>query len=73
MSENAEPLDAGRSRRMGPAKALVYALIVAGVLLVVGANAHLLYAALDSQPDCVAHLKVGHGQEGAFGAADSAC
>jgi hypothetical protein len=48
-------------------------MIVAATLVVLGANAHLLFAALDSQPDCVDHLKVGHGQQGAFGAADSAC
>lgn len=52
---------------------LVYLVIAVAVLVVVGANAHLLYAALDSQPDCVSHLKVGHGQAGAFGAAESAC
>ncbi|RYG87394.1 MAG: hypothetical protein EON59_07600 [Alphaproteobacteria bacterium] len=54
-------------------RTLMYLVIAAGTLLVVGANAHFLYAALESQPDCVAHLKVGHGQAGAFGAADSAC
>ena len=52
---------------------LIYLMIATAILLFVGANAHLLYAALNSQPDCVDHLKVGHGQVGAFGAAQSAC
>ena len=59
--------------RLWKGRGLTYLLILTGILLVVGANAHLLYAALDSQPDCVAHVKVGHGQAGAFGAAKSAC
>ena len=54
-------------------KALIVLMIATATLVVVGANAHLLFAALDSQPDCVDHLKVGHGQQGAFGAAQSAC
>ena len=32
-------------------------LVPAGLLLVAGANAHLVYVAVQSQPDCVAHLK----------------
>ncbi len=52
---------------------VVYLMIATATLLFVGANAHLLYAALNSQPDCVDHLKVGHGEAGAFGAAQSAC
>ncbi|MEJ1160421.1 hypothetical protein [Prosthecomicrobium sp. N25] len=32
-------------------------LILASALLVVGAHAHLVYVAVRSQPDCVAHLK----------------
>jgi hypothetical protein len=51
----------------------VYLVIGAATLLVVGANAHLLFAAMDSQPGCVSHLKLGHDQPGAFGAAGSAC
>ena len=54
-------------------RALVYLAIAAATLLVIGANAHLLIAALESQPDCVAHLKVGHDQVGAFRAAQSSC
>jgi hypothetical protein len=65
MSELARP----RSK----AKLLVFLLLVAGLIVFIGANAHLLYAALTSQPDCIPHLQTGHGQAGAFGAADSAC
>ena len=46
-----------------------------GLLLVIGANAHFLYVALTSQPECVAHLRPGEGdaQSGAFSAAQSDC
>lgn len=54
-------------------QALVLLLVSAGLLLFMGANAHLVYVAVDSQPDCVPHLKTGHDQAGAFSAADSAC
>ena len=50
-------------------------LVVAGlVVLVLAANAHLVYVAVTSQPDCVAHLKQADaGQSGSFRAAKSAC
>lgn len=52
---------------------LVTALIVATVaILFVGANTHLVYVALGSQPDCVPHEKAAVG-EGAYRAAKSAC
>ncbi len=48
-------------------------LIVPGLLLIfAGANAHLIYVAFQSQPDCVAHLK-GAGEGTAYRAAKSAC
>jgi hypothetical protein len=48
-------------------------LLVPGLLLIfVAANAHLIYVAFQSQPDCVGHLKsVGEGT--AYRAAKSAC
>lgn len=49
--------------------------LIAGavVLLLVVANAHLVYVAVSSQPDCVAHSRV-PGQDGAsFRAARPAC
>ena len=55
-------------------------LVLAGVLLIAGANAHLLYVALTSQPDCVAHVRQGDGRQGdanakpgQFAVAKSAC
>lgn len=47
-------------------------LVPAGLLLVAGANAHLVYVAVTSQPDCVPHLKEA-GTEGNYRAAKSAC
>jgi hypothetical protein len=47
------------------------ALMILGVFL--AANAHLLYVALQSQPDCVAHEKSGEAVVGQFSAAKSSC
>ena len=49
---------------------VISAAIIVGVLLI--ANAHLVYVAFSSQPDCVAHLK-GEGDHGTYRAAKSAC
>ena len=49
-------------------------IAAAVVLLLVGANAHLVYVALASQPDCVAHAKTpGKGDGATFRAARSSC
>jgi len=50
-------------------------IVAAGLLVLVGANAHLLYVALMSQPDCVAHVRPGEAASGghSFSAAKSAC
>jgi hypothetical protein len=46
----------------------------AATLLVLLANAHLVYVSVQSQPDCVTHLKPGtHGDGDAYSAAGSAC
>ena len=51
---------------------LLWVLVPAGLLLVAGANAHLVYVAFVSQPECVDHAKtVGDGQR--YRAAGSAC
>lgn len=42
------------------------------IVILVAANAHLVYVAFDSQPGCVPHAKEA-GQNGAFRAARSAC
>jgi hypothetical protein len=53
----------------------VVGLVVAGlVALVLAANAHLVYVAVTTQPDCVAHLsQVDVGHSGSYRAAKSAC
>jgi hypothetical protein len=44
----------------------------AAVALFLAANAHLVYVALATQPDCVPHAK-SPGKDGSFRAARSAC
>lgn len=52
---------------------LVWLLIpAAAAVLFVGGNAHMLYVAIRSQPECVAHLKEA-GSAGQFMAAKPAC
>lgn len=55
-----------------PGRWLPWLLITLGLLLFSGANAHLVYVAFQSQPDCVAHLKH-KADEGGYRAAKSAC
>jgi hypothetical protein len=56
------------------AKLAVGLLVAAGIALVAAANGHLVYVAVTSQPDCVAHLKPGvTAPAGSFSAARSAC
>ncbi|HEV7435383.1 MAG TPA: hypothetical protein VGO22_11015 [Pseudorhizobium sp.] len=57
-------------RRSTPLMLLMAALAIVGVLI--GANAHLVYVAFASQPDCVAHLKT-ESKHGGYRAAKSAC
>jgi len=54
-------------------KTAIWLGVLALIVLVLGANAHLLYVAFASQPDCVAHQAPGTGQSGSFSAAQSAC
>ena len=61
-------------RRVVKVPALVWLLIPAAVLaIVVGANAHLVYVAMESQPECVAHLKEPLPGSGNYRAAQSSC
>jgi hypothetical protein len=57
------------------AQPLVWAAIGAGLLLLLIANSHLVYVAITSQPECVAHLRQGEGDpgQGKFSAARSSC
>jgi len=47
--------------------------LLAAVLVLAGANAHLVYVAVMSQPDCVDHVREGNAAKGSFRAAKSAC
>jgi hypothetical protein len=53
----------------------LWLLIACGVAGVAAANAHLVYVATTSQPDCVTHVRQGegNGQLGRFSAAQSNC
>ena len=60
----------GRARL--PGGWLTWILVPAVLLIFAGANAHLVYVAFQSQPECVEHLKSADG-EGGYRAAKSAC
>ena len=60
-----------RARARLPGGWLPWVLVPAGLLLFAGANAHLVYVAFQSQPECVAHLKSADG-DGRYRAAKSA-
>ena len=61
----------GRGRARFPGGWLPWLLVPAGLLLFAGANAHLVYVAFQSQPECVAHVK--DPGDGGYQAAKSAC
>lgn len=54
---------------------LVACAVAAGLLVVLLANAHLVYVAVTSQPACVDHIQTGvvPAPEGSFSAASSSC
>jgi hypothetical protein len=62
-------------REAGRATFWLCLLVACGLLLVVGANAHLIYVASISQPACVSHLRHGDGysEPGSYSAAQSSC
>jgi hypothetical protein len=66
---------AGAVPRRVRTRPFVWAAIGAGILLLLIANSHLVYVAITSQPECVAHLRQGEGVsgEGKFSAARSSC
>lgn len=61
-----------RARARLPGGWLPWVLVPAGLLLFAAANAHLVYVAFQSQPECVEHLKSADG-DGGYRAAKSAC
>ncbi len=63
---------AKRPARRGIVLALALAALVVAVFI--GANAHLVYVAISSQPSCVPHMKADdQGGTGGFRAARPAC
>jgi hypothetical protein len=61
-------------KRITRSKTTIWLLVVLGLMLVAGANAHLVYVAAVSQPDCVVHLRPGeHVEPGQLSAAVSSC
>jgi hypothetical protein len=70
MSANTIGQDENRRRRQTRLVLIGASLAIVATLLV--ANAHLVYVAFSSQPDCVTHLK-GAGENGSYRAAKSAC
>ena len=56
-------------------RVILWLAVGAGLLLLLAANSHLVYVAITSQPDCVAHLRQGEAspEHGKFSAARSSC
>ncbi len=50
-----------------------WAIGIGIVAVLIAANAHLVYVAFTSQPDCVSHLKLPDGSNEHFRAAKSGC
>jgi hypothetical protein len=66
--------DMAASHRRWKTRSLVWLTVGIGLFVLVGANAHLLYVAASSQPDCVAHHRHGEGDgTNSFSAATSSC
>jgi hypothetical protein len=67
--------EAGATAKPTRTRAILWLAIGAGLLLVLIANSHLVYLAVVSQPDCVAHVRQGEGsaKDGKFSAARSSC
>jgi hypothetical protein len=65
----------GRATMTRRGRLSLWLLVAAGLALVIGANWHLVYVAVTSQPDCVAHVRPGAADaaRGTFSAAKSAC
>jgi len=62
----------------GPASGITirfWLVLAVAIVAILAANAHLLYVAISSQPDCVAHVMQGDAgtEPGRFSAAQSSC
>jgi len=71
VNERAMPHKQPRARPM----IALWILLAVAAAVFIAANAHLIYVATTSQPDCVTHLKPGEGDaaRGLFSAAQSSC
>ncbi len=56
------------SERTARRSLIIWLAVAAGLILIAGANVHLVYVATTTQPECVAHTR-----DGADAAAKSAC
>jgi hypothetical protein len=58
-----------------PKRKVAWLLVGFGLLVLVAANGHLVYVAMTTQPDCVAHVRQGegNGMQERFSAARSSC
>lgn len=56
-------------------KTALWLIVSVTLLMLIGANWHLVYVSILSQPDCVAHLRIGEAPvtPGQFSAAQSSC
>lgn len=56
-------------------KPVVWLLVALGLIFLAAVNFHLVYVAVTSQPDCVAHVRQGDGnaERNVFSAAKSSC
>jgi len=61
------------TKQTGRMKTGIIVAAAAAVALLLLANAHLVYVAMTSQPDCVPHLKTSGEADGNFRAARSSC
>ena len=67
--------EAGAVTKQTKTRTNIWLAVGAGLLLLRAANSHLVYIAITSQPDCVAHVRQGEGsaKDGRFSAARSSC
>ena len=73
MSEVSKLRPEPRPARKLSKRALIGGMIAAGVLLLLLANVHLVYVAVTTQPDCVAHSAAQGASVGTYQAAKPAC
>jgi hypothetical protein len=54
-------------------RVLAWLFVATGLLVLIGANWHLVHVATVSQPECVAHLRQSLSDRGVYRAAVSSC